>query len=111
MTCGRPCEAETWITPAGKTAALAFPGVEWADISDCAVCVLEAHAPETPHQGLVCELQCDQAVWVYWGAGHPLSELVLRTDCPATGRDGGCSGYVGHPGRHTFELPYPLGAD
>jgi hypothetical protein len=110
---GRSCRAEVSVPLSVMIAALSYPGVEWGDLSRYPVCVLEEHGPGTFHQGVACEVGRDQAVWVYWDEGNPPSDVAVRTDCPATGGTdgGGCSGYVGHPGRHTFELPYPLGVE
>jgi hypothetical protein len=105
VTAGHPCTAQTDIPPALLLQALRLPAVRWADLTPRPLCVLEDHNLTTLHQAVICEQGRDQALWVYWNDHEPPADLALRTDCPATSPDGnGCCGYVGHPGRHTFQL-------
>jgi hypothetical protein len=88
-------------------AALAMETVPGAaglrDVEETPSCLIQAHAAGA-HYGLVLDLdgRLTGAVWAVWSGGDT-PHLVVLPDCPGDG-EAACSGFGGHPGRHTPDL-------
>ncbi|WP_433893004.1 hypothetical protein [Streptomyces sp. CA-111067] len=104
----RVCDGGVRLPAGLVAAALAMetvPGAAClADVEETPACLIQEHAPDTPHYGLVLDLDgiLSGAVWAVWSPGGA-PHLVVLPDCPGDGEQS-CSGFAAHPGLHTSAL-------